>query len=116
MEEVKKILGTVQELRVGSKVVDLYPLRLNDWPKFAENFEAIRPKRLQDIFKYIDAPDALQEIFKLVTRKDPLPELYFDMTQKEYADFRMKVIGQNDLDLDKEVKTKERKNEKSPSQ
>lgn len=99
MEDLKKILGVVMPFQMGEHKVDLYPIRVKDWPEFSANVVALTLERLQDIFKFADGYDRLIKCIGIITRKDPIHEMFYDMTQADYTRFRDVVISQNDLDF-----------------
>jgi tryptophan 2,3-dioxygenase len=110
MENVSKFLGKPTDFRVLDKIIDLYPVKLRNWPEFSEVLFVLKLESLQEIYQYIDAPQALEKVFKIVTRMDLLHDLYYDMTEADYQTFREKVINQNGLNFDKDVKGKDSKN------
>lgn len=96
---MEKILGLSMPFKVNNRQVEVHPVLLRDWTKFARVVGVFDLESLQDIFFYNDAPEFLFEAIKLVCKSEEVPELFYDMTQADYERFRNLVMEQNGLDF-----------------
>jgi hypothetical protein len=103
--QIKRILGLNAPFRIGTRAVELYPVRLKDWVDFRKCAALLEEETLYGLFSYLDGEEALENVFKIICRTEEVPEIFSDMTQADYERFRNIVIEQNDLNF-KEVKKK----------
>lgn len=93
--------------RVGNRVIDLYPIRLRDWPEASKLIYILRFTSLADI-AYLQSFDSLKQLFKVAARLDDVNDerlnLLNDMTDKEYKIARSVMTQQNDIDMERVMK------------
>lgn len=93
--------------RVGNRVLDLYPIRLRDWPTASKLIYLLRFTSLADI-AYLQSFDTLKNLFRVAARIENIDDdrlsLLEDMTDKEYKIARSVMTKQNDIDMDRVMK------------
>lgn len=93
--------------RVGNRVLDLYPIRLRDWPAASKLIYILRFTSLADI-AYLQSFDTLKNMFRVAARIDDINDerlaLLEEMTDKEYKIARSVMTKQNDIDMDRVTK------------
>lgn len=94
-------------LRVGNRVIDLYPIRLRDWPEASKLIYILRFPSLADI-AYLQSFETLKNMFKVAARLDDVNDerlgLLEDLTDKEYKVARSIMTKQNDIDMERVMK------------
>ena len=109
-EEIKlrSLCGMSTDFQVGTRVVELHPVLVKDWPEFSKNLFILEHETLYEIFMYGDGSEILWETVKVICRTKEVPPLFEELTQLDYRRFREIVLEQNDINFE-EVRDKKRK-------
>ena len=99
MDEIGKSLGAPVALRLADRVIDVYPVRLKDWPDFAPVLFALEMENLHEVHFFGDGPIAFHKALQIVLRLEEIPEIVIEITQAEFKRLRDLVIQQNELDF-----------------
>lgn len=121
---VDAAVGKGAEWRIKSTVIDLYPIRLKDWPDASKLLYLLNFDSLADI-AYMGLTDSLVTLLHIAARYDELEskdqfEVLQDMTDADYKWARNLLSAQNDIDMDRLMEkiskiSGDRKNAVAPS-
>ncbi len=104
MGDTSSALGNCAAFRVGNKVVDIYPVRLKDWPEFVPALFAFEMENLHEIHYFSDLAEAFFSGLRIVTRtssEQALSDIFDDIEQSHYSELRKLIIQQNDLNFER---------------
>lgn len=121
---VAAAVGKGDEWRIKNTVIDLYPIRLKDWPDASKLLFLLNFDSLADI-AYTQSTDALVALIHIAARYEELEtktqfEAIQDMTDTDYKWLRNLLSAQNDIDMDRLADkiakiSGDRKNAEAPS-
>lgn len=104
MDDLEKSLGLPKhwDIRKDSGEVlsiKLFPVVLDDWPRFMETIGILNLDSLHSIYSYTDGNDMLLKLISIVSRREDIADISKNMNAGDYKKFREIVTGQNDLQI-----------------
>lgn len=121
---VDAAVGKGAEWRIKNTVIDLYPIRLKDWPDASKLLYLLSFDSLADI-AYTGSTDSLVTLIHIAARYDEQEsktqfDALADLVDWDYKGFRNIISSQNDIDMERLLNqisklSGERKNAEAPS-
>ena len=104
-DQIGKAVGASESLRIGNTVIDIYPIRLEDWPDASTLMYLLHFESLSDI-GYVKKTEELEDLIRIAARAKELPNTEHLAIIKKLIDPEYKVLlkimkSQNDIDMDR---------------
>mgnify|MGYP000592364899 CR=1 FL=1 len=104
-KSLENSLARPRALRIGNAVVDIYPIRIKDWPEASKVIYILDFESLADI-AYLQGIDSLRTLALIAARSEEsertdLVELIDSITNDEYRELRATLMEQNDIDMER---------------